>query len=87
MIFPEVSISRYIFSGFVFAQLPFLGWETEICFQVSFFFFWFKLSKIKVRGIYESKNHLFQGMLVFKNLVVHPWVDREWNNPINAWDW
>ena len=37
MVFPEVSISRYIFPVGKFAQLPFLGRETEICFQVSFF--------------------------------------------------
>ena len=39
--FPEVSISRDIFPGSKFAQLLFFlgmgGWETEICFQVSFF--------------------------------------------------
>ena len=30
-----------------------------------------ELSKIKSQGIYESDNHLFQGIIVFKNLVVH----------------
>ena len=64
-------------------SLPFSGWQTQTFFQVSFFFQGIELSKIKFQGIYESNNHSFQGVLVFKNLVVHTpvWI----KNGIPQW--
>ena len=78
MIFLEVSISRYIFPGGKFAQLPF--WNGRLLLPLfSGIIFSKGLSKIKFQGIFESNNRLFQGILVFKNLVVHTsvWIKNE----------
>ena len=71
MFFPGVSFSRYIFPGGKFAQLPFSGWENDNVFSDIISFWGIKLTKIQFQGIYESDNHSFQDILVFKKLVVH----------------
>ena len=63
--------TEYVFPGGKFAQLPFLGWETEIVFRYHFSQ-GIELSKIKLQEIYESNNNLFHGILVFKNWLFIP---------------
>ena len=70
MVFPEVSISRYIFPVGRFAQLPFFGKGDRNLFSSIIFLQGIELPKIKFHRIFESNNHLFQGILVFGNLVV-----------------
>ena len=70
MVFPEVSISRHIFPVGRFAQLPFFGKGDRNLFSSIIFLQGIELSKIKLHRIFESNNHLFQGILVFGNLVV-----------------
>ena len=69
--FPGVSILRYIFPGGKFAEFTFFRVADSKIFLGIIFFRGIELSKIKFQGIYESNNHSFQGVLVFKNLVVH----------------
>ena len=71
MIFPGVFISRYIFPGGKLARLTSWGWETEYFFQVLFFSEGSNHLGFNFQGIYESNNNFFQGVFVFKNLVVH----------------
>ena len=73
-----VSISRYIFPVGKFAQLPF--WGGRLLLPLFWGIIFSKgLSKIKFQGIFVSNNRLFQGILVFKNLVVHTsvWIKNE----------
>ena len=52
-------------------MVTFLGWETENFFQVSFFSRGSHPNHLRFNSRDESNNHFFQGVFVFKNLVVH----------------
>ena len=76
--FPKVSILRYIFPGDIFAEFTFFGVADSKIFSGVIFSRGIELSKTKFQGIYESNNHSFQGVLVFKNLVVQGQIQRFW---------
>ena len=48
-----------------FAQLPFMEWETKICFCVSFFPKGLNYLRLNSRGIHESNNNLFEHIFWF----------------------
>ena len=73
MIFPGVSISRYILPGYKFAWLTslFRGGRLKICFRYHFFHLqWIKLSRTRFQGVHELDNHFVQGLFVFKNFAI-----------------
>ena len=74
MIFSRgLSQSLYIFPAGKFAPLPFSEWETEIFFTGIIFSEGSNRLRFNSRGF---NNHSFQGILIFKNLVIHTpvWV-------------
>ena len=74
MIFSRgLSQSLYIFPAGQFAPLPFSGWETDIFFTGIIFSEGSNRLRFNSRGF---NNHSFQGILIFKNLVIHTpvWV-------------
>ena len=69
MIFPGISISKYIFPGVKFAQLPFSGWEAEDFFRYHFFPR-YKIDKDSIPGDLWVKQSFFPDVLIFENLVI-----------------
>ena len=71
MIFSRAFYLKVYVSKGSICTVTFLGVVDINLFSGIIFFQGIELSKIKFQGIYESNNHLFQGILVLKNLVVH----------------
>ena len=71
VIFSRDFCLKIYFPGGKFAEFTFFGVADSKIISSTIFFHGILLSKIEFQEIYESNNYSFQGVLVFKNLVVH----------------
>ena len=49
----------------------YLGYGKLKIYFLQHFFLGIESTRIQFQGIYESNSHFFQGVFIFKNLVVH----------------